>query len=198
MQEKVIVMTHMQQFAKEFELAKQLRDADIIIAGGSHSVFAKPNDRLRPQDFAASSYPTQFTSATGEPVYVVNTGANYRYVGRLLASFNESGILTGFSEKSGAYATDIQGVMDTGNTPPNPIVVDIVTKLAEIVDGKDGNRFGKTTVYLNGIRTSVRDSRNRDAQNVDRFKSSQRTSLLPNRGCPVVLRYPIASTPNRK
>jgi 2',3'-cyclic-nucleotide 2'-phosphodiesterase (5'-nucleotidase family) len=153
---KVIVMTHLQQFAREFELAQQLRDVDLIIAGGSHSVFAKPSDRLRPEDFVASPYPTAFTSATGEPVYVVNTGSNYRYVGRLIASFDEAGRLTGFDARSGAYATDIQGVLDTGNAAPNATVVDVVTKLAAIVDGKDGNRFGRTAVYLNGLRASVR------------------------------------------
>jgi 5'-nucleotidase / UDP-sugar diphosphatase len=153
---KVIVMTHLQQFSREFELASKLRDVDIIVAGGSHSVFAKPSDRLRPEDFVASAYPTRFTSATGEPVYVVNTGSNYRYVGRLIASFDEAGRLTGFDDRSGAYATDIQGVLDTGNVPPSSNIVDVVTRLANIVDGKDGNRFGRTSVYLNGIRTSVR------------------------------------------
>ena len=153
---KVIVMTHLQQFAREFELAQQLRDVDIVIAGGSHSVFAKPTDRLRPDDFSASPYPTPFISASGEPVLVVNTGSNYRYVGRLIANFDGNGVLTGHDARSGAYATDIQGVLDTGNLPPNITVLNVVSNLATIVDGKDGNRFGRTSVYLNGLRNSVR------------------------------------------
>ena len=153
---KVIVMTHLQQFAREFELARQLRDVDIIVAGGSHSVFAKPTDRLRPEDFSASPYPTSFVSASGEPVLVVNTGSNYRYVGRLIADFDGNGVLTGHDARSGAYATDIQGVLDTGNLPPNVTVLNVVSNLATIVDGKDGNRFGRTSVYLNGLRNSVR------------------------------------------
>lgn len=153
---KVILMTHLQQFSREFELAAQLRDVDVIVAGGSHSVFSKPSDRLRPEDFSASPYPTQFVSASGQPVYVVNTGSNYRYVGRLIASFDGEGVLTGFDSRSGAYATDIQGVLDTGNLPPNPTVLTVVSNLATIVDGKDGNRFGRTAVYLNGLRNSVR------------------------------------------
>ncbi len=153
---KVVVMTHLQQFDREFALAQQLRDVDLIIAGGSHSVFAKPTDRLRPEDFVASPYPTQFTSASGEPVFVVNTGSNYRYVGRLIVSFNEAGVLTAFDERSGAYATDIQGVLDTGNVGPDMTVAEVVSRLAAIVDGKDGNRFGRTAVYLNGNRNSVR------------------------------------------
>jgi 5'-nucleotidase/UDP-sugar diphosphatase len=153
---KVIVMTHLQQYSREFDLAGKLRDVDIIVAGGSHNVFAKPTDRIRPEDFVASPYPTTFVSTTGEPVYVVNTGSNYRYVGRLVASFDAAGVLTGFDSKSGAYATDIQGVLDTGNVPPSAAVVDAVTRVANIIDGKDGNRFGRTAVYLNGLRSGVR------------------------------------------
>lgn len=153
---KIVVLTHLQQFGKEFALARQLRDVDVIVAGGSHSVFAKPTDRLRPEDFAASAYPTPFTSASGEPVQVVNTGANYRYVGRLVLTFDEAGVVTSVDGRSGAYATDVEGVLSTGNFSPAPAVVDVVKKLAAIVDGKDGNRFGRSAVYLNGLRTSVR------------------------------------------
>jgi 2',3'-cyclic-nucleotide 2'-phosphodiesterase (5'-nucleotidase family) len=153
---KIIVLAHLQQFTREFELAGQLRDVDLIIGGGSHAPFAKPGDRLRSGDTAAAAYPVPFTSASGEPVYVVNTGANYRYVGRLIASFDEAGRLTGFDPRSGAYATDAQGVADTGNANPEPAVLQTVTTLGAILDAKDGNRFGRTAVYLNGLRNSVR------------------------------------------
>jgi 5'-nucleotidase/UDP-sugar diphosphatase len=153
---KVVVMTHLQQFGREFQLATQLRDVDVIIAGGSHSVFAKPTDRLRPEDTVASPYPTSFVGADGKPVHVVNTGSSYRYVGRLIVSFNAAGEVTVVDNRSGAYATDIQGVQATGNVAPSAAVVDVVRKLADIVDGKDGNRFGRTSVYLNGLRNSVR------------------------------------------
>ncbi len=153
---KIVVMTHLQQFGREFELAQKLRDVDVIIAGGSHSVFAKPSDRLRPEDFVASNYPASFTSLSGELLHVVNTGANYRYVGRLIVSFDANGVVSAADDRSGAFATDIQGVLDTGNLPPNEIVLKVVSDLATIVDGKDGNRFGRTAVYLNGLRNSVR------------------------------------------
>ncbi|MBM4023749.1 MAG: bifunctional metallophosphatase/5'-nucleotidase, partial [Planctomycetes bacterium] len=43
---KVIVLAHLQQYALELDLATRLRDVDVVIAGGSHAVFAKPGDRL--------------------------------------------------------------------------------------------------------------------------------------------------------
>lgn len=153
---KVIVLAHLQQFANEFALAQELRDVDVVVAGGSHAIFAKPTDRLRAGDVAAQPYPVWFNSALGEPVAVVNTGANYRYVGRLIVQFDEAGLITSYDPASGAYATDAQGVADTGNLPPNPVVLSIATNLGAIINTKDGNTFGRTTVYLNGLRAVVR------------------------------------------
>ena len=153
---KIILLTHLQQHANEFALATRLTNVDVIIAGGSHTVFAKPTDRLRDDDTRAENYPVIFNSPIGEPVHVVNSGPNYRYVSRLIASFNSEGIITSVDNRSGAYATDDQGVADTGSVAPTPAVTNILAGLAAVVDSKDGVRFGKTTVYLNGLRESVR------------------------------------------
>ena len=153
---KVIVLAHLQQYALELDLATRLRDVDVVISGGSHAVFAKPGDRLRDGDVAAEAYPVRKVSGSGEPVLVVNAGANYRYVGRLLLSFDEAGLIRDVDARSGAYAADAQGVRDAGNAAPAPAVLSVVTNLAAILDAKDGNRFGRTEVYLNGLRNSVR------------------------------------------
>lgn len=153
---KVILLAHLQQYANEFRLATQLRDVDVIIAGGSHTVFAKPTDRLRAGATRAENYPVTFTSPSGEPVHVVNAGANYQYIGRLILSFNEQGQISTLDPRSGIYATDPDGVIATGSAAVTPAITNIVAALAGIVDGKDGRRFGSTAVYLNGLRNSVR------------------------------------------
>ncbi len=153
---KVILLAHLQQYANEFELAQQLRDVDVVIAGGSHAIFAKPTDRLRAGDVASTNYPVLFNSAASEPVAVVNAGANYRYVGRFIVDFSADGLITSYDLASGAYATDAQGVLDTGNFPPNPTVLNIATNIGGIIAAKDGNIFGRTTVYLNGLRQYIR------------------------------------------
>ena len=153
---KVVLLAHLQQFANEIDLAGQLRDVDVIVAGGSHAIFAKPADRLRDGDEASASYPVWARSLTGEPVAVVNCGPNYRYAGRLVASFDAAGIIASVDPVSGSYATDPEGVAATGSIPPNPTVLTIATNIGNIIASKDGNLFGSTTVYLNGLRTSVR------------------------------------------
>ncbi|MCA1904108.1 MAG: 5'-nucleotidase C-terminal domain-containing protein [Cyanobacteria bacterium KgW148] len=159
---KVILLAHMQQFQIEFGLAQRLRDVDVIISGGSHSVFADNNDLLRPGARVASAYPTVFRSPKNEPVLVVNTGANYNYVGRLVTEFDDRGVINLASinpATSGAYGTDSASVATlTATNPgtPSPQVVATVDALRGVIVAKDRNTFGSTTTFLNGTRDDVR------------------------------------------
>ena len=153
---KIVVLAHLQQYELEFGLAQQLRDVDVVVAGGSHSIFAKPSDLLRLGDVASESYPVSFNSAATEPTLVVNCGPNYRYVGRLVLTFSTNGIITSVLPVSGAYATDAAGVARLGNPPTNSVVLNLATNLGRIISQKDSVLFGSTQVYLNGLRTSVR------------------------------------------
>ena len=156
---KVIVTGHLQQIRMDEMMASQLRDVDIIIAGGSNTLLADDTDRLREGDVPGRSYPILTHSMTNEPIAIVGTDGNYRYVGRLVAGFDETGILLPESidaEVSGAFATDEQGVVDTGNVTPAARVIEITEAIRSVVVAKDGNIFGQTRVYLNGNRGSVR------------------------------------------
>jgi len=154
--DKIILLAHLQQLENEIALAGRLRGVDVIVAGGSHALLAKPSDRLRTGDVRQGDYPLATNDLDGRTVYVLNTAANYRYVGRFVAEFDAGGAIVGVSGLSGAYATDDQGVSDAGNHAPDPVVTNVVGLLAGIIDAKDGNLFGRTSVYLNGIRESVR------------------------------------------
>lgn len=156
---KVILLAHMQQLDIEVNLASRLRNVDIIVAGGSHTLSADESDRLRVGDTPGSVYPIIRTSANGEPIAVVNTAANYRYVGRLVAEFDPQGRIVPASLDpliNGAYATDDRGVADTGNFAPDPRVVQVTQALRNVIVTKDRQNFGRTDVYLNGERNSVR------------------------------------------
>ncbi len=156
---KVILLAHMQQLNIERdELAPRLRDVDIIVAGGSHTLLSDETDRLRAGDTSAGAYPILKTDADGKPIAVVNTKANYTYVGRLVVDFDDDGILVTDSidpNTSGAYATDEEGVAATGGTP-DPEIVEIIDTLNGVIATQDGNIFGNTTVFLRGDRAFVR------------------------------------------
>ncbi|WP_293120522.1 bifunctional metallophosphatase/5'-nucleotidase [Okeania sp. SIO1I7] len=140
------------------ELAPRLRDVDILVAGGSHRLLSDETDRLRTGDTSAGPYPILKTDADGNPIAVVNTKANYTYVGRLVIDFDAEGILIPSSidpSISGAYAADEEGVAATGGTP-EPEIVEIIDTLHGVIATQDGNIFGNTTVFLRGDRSYVR------------------------------------------
>ena len=156
---KVIVAEHLQQIRMDEMMASRLRNVDIIISGGSNTLLADNTDRLRDGDVPGGPYPILTHSASNQPVAIVGTDGNYRYVGRLVVGFDEAGVLLPESivpEVSGAFAADERGVVDTGSAAPSPHVVEITEAIRDVVVEKDGNIFGQTTVYLNGNRASVR------------------------------------------
>lgn len=154
--DKIIVLAHLQQLQNEIELASLLENVDIIIAGGSDTLLASENDRLRPGKDRAGDYPLLYTSASGEPVALVNTDREYRYVGRLIAGFNDEGVLVDIGEESGAYATDDEGVEAVGGAEPTPEVVEVVQEVQGVIVDLDSQLYGNTTVFLNGAREDVR------------------------------------------
>ena len=166
---KIILVSHLQQFALEQELAGLLNGVDVIIAGGSDTLSADEQDRLRAGDTADVDYPFLTTNADGDPTAIMSTAGEYSYVGRLVVEFDEDGVLIPGSideDVSGAFATDDQGVIDvTGAATAEEAVAGsakgtevqtLVDAVSEVVTAQDGNVFGETDVFLDGRRESVR------------------------------------------
>ena len=113
-------MAHLQLIAIEQELAPLLEDVDIIVAGGSNTLLSDETDRLWPGDVSAGRYPLQLRPASGAPVLLVNTGAHYKYLGRLVVEFDGEGVVipaTVEPHRSGAYATNPQGATASPGLP---------------------------------------------------------------------------------
>ena len=174
--DKIILLSHLQQIANERELATKLSGVDVIIGGGSHTVFADATDPLEPGDTAGGDYPEFFTGADGKAVALVNTGANYTYVGRLVVTFDENGEIIPDSvdpDVSGANVTSEEGVDavagDGGGTlsqaERDAIFADgtrggeakqIADAVGAVITAKDSNVVGFTDVFLEGRRNLVR------------------------------------------
>lgn len=153
--DKIILLAHMQQIAIEQALAERLEDVDIIVAGGSNTLLADANDSLREGDEAQGDYPQTFTSPKDEPVLLVNTAGDFRYLGRLVVDFNDQGVIQEDSlepAENGAWATD---------ELPRPFesvdgVNEVADALEEVLIEKDGNVLGLTETFLDGRRGMVR------------------------------------------
>ena len=145
-------MAHLQLIAIEQELAILLEDVDIIVGGGSNILLSDETDRLWPGDVSAGRYPLQLRPASGAPVLLVNTGAHYKYLGRLVVEFDGKGVVIPASvdpHRSGAYATNPQGGHRFAGAP-RPEVSGIAKSLSQVLALLDGSVFGKTDVFLNG------------------------------------------------
>ncbi len=87
----IIVSTHLQGLSSELSVIPQLRDVDVVIAGGGSEILANPGDLLVPGDVATHPYPVYATNFNGAQVPVVTTVGDYKYVGRLIVGFDAAG-----------------------------------------------------------------------------------------------------------
>ena len=177
---KVIVGTHLQQLANEQALAPLLRNVDVLIGGGSHTLLSDADDRLLPGDSSGGAYPQFYTNASGQTLVLVNTASEYSYAGRLNLTFDDAGNVIRDSistATSGAVAVDdttvaqLYGSTAAAFTPGSRgyLVREVIEGLdvnndgvqetpgiADIIRQQDGNILGRTSVYLEGRRGEVR------------------------------------------
>lgn len=164
--DKIILMSHLQQYQNELELATKLHDVDIILSGGSNGLFADETDVLRPGDTADEPYPVFVTDLDGNSTAVMSTDGEYSYVGRLVVTFDADGHIIPDSvdpEVSGAYATtdemveELWGDEDAfADGTRGGEVKQLTDAVGAVIEAKDGNVLGFTDVFLEGRRGEVR------------------------------------------
>jgi 2',3'-cyclic-nucleotide 2'-phosphodiesterase (5'-nucleotidase family) len=160
---KIVMATQLQQIDNEKLLATKLRHVDIIVAGGSGTIFSN-SGILQPGDSSAGAYPFTATDLDGRTVAVVSGDGQYQYLGRLVVDFNAAGhitsVNTGISDNiavTAAAVTAQWGVADPYAVGTRGGTVKAVTDaVAAVINTKDGLILGKSSVYLEGRRTNVR------------------------------------------
>lgn len=158
----IILTSHLQDIQNEIDLIAQLRDIDIVIAGGGDELLANSDDLLLPGDSPFGPYPIMATDKLGRSVPIVTTSGEYRYVGRLTAGFDRRGNLIYIDEgRSGPVrvATDDCN----GTLPCDDAVVPDPTVQAQVVDpvvaglaALQADVIATSEVDLDGIRDNVR------------------------------------------
>jgi 2',3'-cyclic-nucleotide 2'-phosphodiesterase (5'-nucleotidase family) len=160
---KIVLATQLQQIDNEKLLATKLRHVDIIVAGGSGTIMAKPGTVLQPGDSIAEGYPFTTTDLDGRTVAVVSGEGQYQYLGRLVVDFNSAGHITGIDSVSNnitvnaTEVTNLWGAADPYAAGTRGGTVKAVTDAVNaVISTKDGMILGKASVYLEGRRTHVR------------------------------------------
>jgi 5'-nucleotidase / UDP-sugar diphosphatase len=154
----IILAAHMQQLQVEQALAERLKHVDVIIAGGSNTILADPASRLHPGDVAVDDYPLVYRSPLDEPVLVVNTDGDFRYLGRLLLQFDADGVIDLESldaSRAGVWASKASVVESRGAEPMDEVLA-IRDTFWRILEVKESHVLGYTDQFLDGRRVKVR------------------------------------------
>ena len=169
---KIILMSHLQNIANERLLVTKLSGVDVIIGGGSHTLFADATDLVGPGDVVGGGYPEFYTGLGGGRVALINTEANYKYVGRLVIDFDAAGNIIESSVNavtSGAYVTTDIGVDRVLGNNDGTLsaaeqalifadgtrggeVQQITDAIGAVINLKDSAIWGYSSVYLEGDR----------------------------------------------
>ena len=163
---KIILLAHLQQIINEKALAPLLNHVDIIISGGNHAYTADGNDRLIAGHKATEKYPILAKSKSNDPMVILNTTSEWKYVGRFVCDFDVNGKLMVEqldSNVNGVYASDSvtlkalwgnANAFATGTKGAN--VLTLCKAVGLVIAAKDGNILGKSNVFLEGRRNAVR------------------------------------------
>jgi phosphodiesterase/alkaline phosphatase D-like protein/2',3'-cyclic-nucleotide 2'-phosphodiesterase (5'-nucleotidase family) len=158
---KIILATQLQQIENEKGLASKLDGVDIIVAGGSGTIYANDSANLLPGDTAAGTYPYLTTDKGNKTVAVVSTDGQYQYLGRLLVDFNANGEIVGTGgdtiPATAAQVTSLWGADAPYAAGTRGGTVKALTDaVGAVINSKDGLILGRSSVYLEGRRTAVR------------------------------------------
>lgn len=154
----IVLAAHMQQLHVEKALAERLEHVDVIIGGGSNTILANPTSRLHPGDVAVGDYPLVYRSPLEEPVLLVNTEGDFRYLGRLLLPFDADGVIELErldASRAGIWASDAS-VVEARGAEPLAEVTAIRDAFWRILAAKEGHVLGYTDQFLDGRRPMVR------------------------------------------
>ena len=173
---KVILMAHLQQIGNEKALAPLLRGVDIILAAGSNTRLGDSNDQAvafpgHAANFA-DTYPLVTAGADGGTTLIVNTDNEYTYLGRLVVDFDAQGRIIPSSIDpliSGAYAATAANVAKAWNVTEAQLattafadgtkaenVQDLTDAVQAVINSKESQIWGYSSVYLEGERALVR------------------------------------------
>ena len=164
---KIVLLSHLQDIALEKSLPAELYDVDIIVAGGSGTRMGDSNDTLFSGTHVTDgsfdeSYPYQTKDKENNPVLVVNVDGDYKYLGRLVVGFDQSGVIQTSSLDSavnGAYAAISTVVSSVGGTADST-VTSLQTAIKAVVDAAydntTANTVGHDNITLSGSTVQLR------------------------------------------
>ncbi len=149
----IIFAPHLQGLDNDFALAPLLRGVDLWVAGGGSEVLADDDDLLVPGDVPIGPYPLYVEDAIGRSVPLVTGQGDYRYVGRLVATFDRGGKLVSVNEEASGPVRVAGGSNPDAVAPDPEVQAAVVDPVAAFVAGLAETVIGTSEVDLDGQRS---------------------------------------------
>jgi 2',3'-cyclic-nucleotide 2'-phosphodiesterase (5'-nucleotidase family) len=156
--DKIILISHLQGLGEDSQLIPMLRDVDVAIAGGGDELLAADDTPLVPGDEISLDpetgeplrYPLHYPDADGVGVPVVTTAGDYKYVGRLVVSFNRRGEVIDVDRSSGPVR--VSGVAPDAVAPDPFLQSTVVDPVIAYTEELAENVVATSEVALEGRR----------------------------------------------
>ncbi|MFC4563977.1 bifunctional metallophosphatase/5'-nucleotidase [Nocardiopsis mangrovi] len=156
--DKIVLVSHLQGLPEDRALAAELRDVDVVIAGGGDELQADDDVPLVPGDTITTDpetgepyrYPLWVPDADGADVPIVTTAGDYKYVGRIVVNFDRDGGVVSVPERSGLVRVSGTGE-DAVEADPD-VQSDVVEPVQTYVEAMADNVVAESEVALEGRR----------------------------------------------
>lgn len=136
--DKIVVLTHL-GYDEDMALAQLTHGVDVIVGGHSHTFLYSPPTAPVNGDIPAGPYPTAKTGTDGNPVLIVTANQWGRYLGHLDVTFDDAGVVTGYSGNPIFMGTSV---------PRDPTVDALLDPYRPAVNVLRNTFVGTTTVEL--------------------------------------------------
>lgn len=146
---KIILITHLQSINNELDLAEQLTDVDVIIAGGGDEFLTNDPSIGLPGLSVYGEYPLEIADANGDSTLLVTTPGEYRYVGNLKIKFDGNGKVKSIDQESNPIL-----VVDVAPDPD--LEMNVIDSIRAYAASLEDNIIAMTEVDLDGTRNSIR------------------------------------------
>jgi 5'-nucleotidase / UDP-sugar diphosphatase len=137
---KIILLTHI-GYNADLEVGQGVSGVDVIVGGHTNTFLSNTYTG------ALGEYPTVLTSASGEPLLVVQASTRTKYLGRLDVTFDVNGVLTDWGGDA---------ILLSRYIAPDAEISDMIVELAGPIEELRATLIGETGVFLVGDRAVCR------------------------------------------
>ncbi|WEZ82550.1 5'-nucleotidase C-terminal domain-containing protein [Rhizobium sp. 32-5/1] len=137
---KIVALTHV-GYPRDLAVIAKIPDVDVVVGGHSHSLLSNTDEK------AEGPYPTMVDNPGGYKVPVVQAGSYSKYLGDLVVTFDDAGVVK---------AAKGDPILIDSKIKPDAAVLARVAELAKPIEELKTKIIGETEAPIDGSRETCR------------------------------------------